>query len=258
MGGLLGLFALLGTGSFVVRLVDKARGGVRYTIVETRERERGLEVVLRPENSHGIAPHRPGQFVFLTATAGGAQEIHPFTLTSAGGAEQLSVLIRSSGDWTGRAQTSLAVADRVRVDGPFGAFTPSVGAGAPAHQVWVAGGAGITPFLSVLRTVSEPSHGKVDLVIAARDAIDAPCWDELSTLARRMPWLTLTPAFSALGGRLDSDAVDRLVTSKPEGTEWYLCGPAGLTAMVERRLDQVPGARVHRELYELRPQVRHR
>ncbi|WP_181193170.1 ferric reductase-like transmembrane domain-containing protein [Prauserella shujinwangii] len=248
MGGLLGGFALLGLGSFVVRLVDKARGGARYTVVETLKRERGLEVVLRPEEARGIAPHRAGQFVFLTAN----DETHPFTVTSAAGVEQLSVLIRSSGDWTDRAQTGLAVADRVRVDGPFGAFTPSVGVDAPPHQVWIAGGAGITPFLSVLRGSPEVSGGQVELVIAARHAGDVPCWDELSTLASTRSWLTLTPAFSARGGRLDDDAVDRLVAGKPEGTEWYLCGPVGLTAMVERRLQHVPDARVHRELYQWR------
>jgi predicted ferric reductase len=141
MGGLLGGFALLGLGSFVVRLVDKARGGARYAVAEILKRERGLEVVLRPDGPRGIAPHRAGQFVFLTAN----DETHPFTVTSAAGAEQLSVLIRSSGDWTDRAQSGLAVTDRVRVDGPFGAFTPSVGRDAPPHQVWVAGGAGNHP-----------------------------------------------------------------------------------------------------------------
>ncbi|WP_171075382.1 ferric reductase-like transmembrane domain-containing protein [Nonomuraea basaltis] len=260
LGGLLGCFALLGAGSLIVRVADKARGGVPYVVVETLRRERGVEVVMRPEGSRRIAPHRPGEFVFLTATADGARETHPFTLTSAGGEERVSVLIRSSGDWTGRAQAGLAVGDRVRVDGPFGSFTPPVGAGAPQHQVWVAGGAGITPFLSVLRTaerapdVAEPSRRRVELLIAARDADDVPCWEELSMFARNMSWLTLTPAFSAVSGRLDGDAVDRVIKSKPEGTAWYLCGPAGLTAMVQRRLGQQSGAQrqVYRELYEWR------
>ncbi|MFC3577479.1 ferric reductase-like transmembrane domain-containing protein [Streptomyces yaanensis] len=266
LGGVLGFFALLGIASLIVRVVDKARGGVRYAIVETVQRERGLEVVMQPEGARRIAPQRPGQFVFLTATAAGARETHPFTLTSAEGDGRISVLIRPSGNWTGAAQTGLSVTDQVRVEGPLGAFTPSAGADAPQHQVWIAGGAGITPFLSVLRTAQrasdadQPSHGKVELVVAARDACDVPCWEDLSKYARKLPWLTLTPAFSALGGRLDEGAVDRLAASRPEGTVWYLCGPAGLTSMIQHRLKQDSSAhrQVHRELYEWRAVARGR
>ena len=254
VGIFLVFFALLGIGSLGVRVAGKAREGVAYVIVETLQRARGLEVVMRPEGSNGIPLHRPGQFVFLTATVDGANETHPFTLTSPQGEERVSVLIRSSGDWTSRAQAGIKEGDRVRLDGPFGAFTPTVGVRAPEHQVWVAGGAGITPFLSVLRTAKAVAAGRhghaaekmaggtsprgsVELIIAARDASDIPCWEELSVLAQALPWLTLTPAFSELGGRLDSDAIDRLATRKPSGTAWYLCGPIGLAEMVEQTLN---------------------
>ncbi|MFD4602968.1 ferric reductase-like transmembrane domain-containing protein [Streptomyces sp. NPDC058464] len=263
LGGLLGFFALLGLTSLIVRVVGKARGGVRYTIVETLRRERGIEIVMQPEGARRIAQQRSGQFVFLTATAGGARETHPFTLTSAEGDGRISILIRPSGDWSSAAQTGLAVADQVRVEGPFGAFTPSPGPDAEQHQVWIAGGAGITPFLSVLRTAQQasdadtagdPAHGQVELVVAAHDADDMPCWEDLCMYAHKLPWLTVTPAFSARGARLDERAVDRLAAGKPEGTVWYLCGPADLTSMIQHRLQQGSGTRrqVHRELYEWR------
>lgn len=264
-GVLLGCFALLGIGSFIVRLVGKARGGVPYVVVESLPRERGIEIIMRPEGPQRIATHQPGQFVFLTATAGGARETHPFTLTSARGDERVSVLIRDSGDWTNRAQTGFEVGDRVRLDGPFGAFTPAVGRAAAPRQVWIAGGAGITPFLSVLRTArrelaadGRADHGssprQVELVVAAFDCADMPCWEELSGYARTMPWLTLTPAFSGDGGKLDGAAIERLAASGPGGTAWYLCGPASLLTMVERTLRSAscPPGQVHRERYEWR------
>ena len=270
VGAFLAFFGLLGIGSLGVRLAGKAREGVAYVVVETLQRARGLEVVMRPVGSHRIPPHRPGQFVFLTATANGASETHPFTLTSAQGEEQVSVLIRSSGDWTRGAQADIKEGDRVRLDGPFGAFTPTVGLRAPEHQVWVAGGAGITPFLSVLRTArtaaagghghaaqtvaeSPPPRGSVELIIAARNASDVPCWEELSALAQALPWLTLTPAFSELGGRLDRRPIDQLARRKAAGTEWYICGPIGLAEMVEETLNgRTPRGAIHRELYEWR------
>ncbi len=273
-GVILGGFALLGVGSFVLRIAARIRAGTPYTITETIPRERGLEIIMRPEGTRHLASHQPGQFIFLTATAGGASETHPFTLTSPAGDECLSVLIRPSGDWTAQVQATLAAGDRVLLEGPFGAFTPQAGPGAPQHQVWVAGGAGITPFLSVLRTAHRDrnSHDpgrvlgggmaapgtqpgeQVELVLAARDACDVPCWDELSALAGTMRGLTLTPAFSDQGGRLDSDAIDQLAARKPAGTAWYLCGPARLADMVQRTLQRRTPAssQVHRELYEWR------
>lgn len=273
-GVILGGFALLGVVSFVIRIAARIRAGAPYTITETILRERGLEIIMRPGGTRRLALHRPGQFIFLTATAGGVRETHPFTLTSPAGEECLSVLIRPSGDWTAQARTTLAVGDWVLLEGPFGAFTPQTGSGAPYHQVWVAGGAGITPFLSALRTAHrdrnshDPGHvlgadtatlgtqpgEQVELVLAARDACDVPCWDELSALARTLPGLTLTPAFSELGGRLDSDAIDQLAVRKPADTVWYLCGPSGLADMAERTLKRrTPASRqVHRELYEWR------
>jgi predicted ferric reductase len=273
-GVILGGFALLGVASFALRIAARIRAGTPYTITQTIPRERGLEIIMRPDGTRCLAPHRPGQFIFMTATAGGASETHPFTLTSPAGQEYLSVLIRPSGDWTAQAQTTFTAGDRVLLEGPFGEFTPQAGPGAPHHQVWVAGGAGITPFLSVLRTAHRnrnshdparvPDTGtatpgtqpgeQVELVLAASDARDVPCWDELSTLASTMPGLTLRPAFSHLGGRLDSDAIDQLAARKPADTAWYICGPTALADMVDRTLRRRTPAssQVHRELHEWR------
>ncbi len=276
MGAVLDAFALLGIASFGTRIAARVRAGIPYVVAQTIPRERGLEIVLQPAGPRRIATHRPGQFAFLTATAGGAAEAHPFTLTSPAGDGQISVLIRPSGDWTTKAQADLTAGDQVLLEGPFGGFTPRTGPAAPRSQVWIAGGAGITPFLSVLRTAGRdndhqsparelrgpgaagaapglPYGPDIELILAARDAKDVPCWDELTELARAIPGITITTAFSDHGGRIGSKDIEEMASSKPAGTHWYVCGPAGLADMVERTLKhQADGGTVHRELYEWR------
>lgn len=269
-GALLTVFAVLGIVSLVVRIVERLRGGVSYVVTQTQRRERGLEIFLTPRGAQSIAGRRPGQFVFVTAVAGGKRETHPFTLTSAAAHEPISVLIRPSGDWTMDAQSGIMVGDHIQVEGPFGAFTPSVDGEAQPHQVWVAAGAGITPFLSVLRTAARSSApdrpaAAVRLIVVARDAVDVPCWEELSSYAQQFGWLDLHPVFTARVGRLSDDDIDKLIADAPSGANWYLCGPAGLTNKIEAAFARRPEAYagVRTELYQWRgsasrPEVSHR
>ena len=73
--------------------------------------------------------------------------------------------------------------------------------------MWVAGGIGITPFLSVLRTM-EPGHGKViRLYYCVRTAAEALFFDELEGLASELGEVTVTRFDSDAGARIDAHAV---------------------------------------------------
>jgi|SRR5699024_1484881 len=212
---------------------------------------------MEPAGERSMAPHRPGQFVFLTACPAGQRESHPFSLTSRSGSATLSVLIRPSGDWTELAQDGLAVGYEVALDGPFGSFTPTVGAGAPASQVWVAAGAGITPFLSVLRTAPADMAEtdlptRAELVCIARSPEDMPCWQEITAIAQQLPWLTVRPWFTSTAGRPSPETVRQAVEELPAGSAWYLCGPDRLSAMFTAAVRTATRAPVYREAYRWR------
>jgi len=265
-----GAFALVGLVSVAVRLIDKARGGIDYDVVGTRRTAREVEITLAPAGRRSITPPDAGQFAFLTASAGGRRETHPFTLSSAGGSRELSFTIRALGDWTARAQEGIGVGDRVRLDGPFGAFAPGTDPHRTGSQVWLGAGVGVTPFVSALRTAaSDPAEepgvaraeadARVEVIVAARDADDVPCWGDIVDATRRLPWVTLTTTFRADGDRLDEPTIDAAIRRQPPGTEWFLCGPSGLTSLVMHRLRAagVPRDHVHRELFDWRsPRLR--
>lgn len=250
---ILALFAGLGLVSLTIRLIDKARGGIRYTVTDVTPRERSVEITLTPTGDKKLPAHKAGQFVFLTATVNGDTETHPFTLTAPEGAEHLSVLIRDAGDWTHAAQDGIRSGDTVRLEGPFGAFTPAhVRPDSP--QVWVAAGSGITPFLATLRTPRTNDAQNIHLIYIARNHHDAPAWQEISAAAATDPRLTLAPVFTEHGDKPDLAALTETALTTNRNTAWFICGPTSLKETTTQHLKNqgVSDNLVHVEEYAWR------
>lgn len=247
------LFAGLGLISLAIRLIDKARGGIRYTVTDVTARERSVEIALTPAASKKLRAHKAGQFVFLTATVNGQTETHPFTLTAPEGTDQLTILIRDAGDWTHAAQQGIRPGDTIGLEGPFGAFTPTqVRPGSP--QVWIAAGSGITPFLATLRTPRTNDAQNVHLIYIARNPLDAPAWQEISSAAEADPRLSLTPVFTGQGQMLDNEMLTEMTRSADPGSAWFVCGPGSLKETMVRHLksEGVSDDLVHLEEYSWR------
>lgn len=127
--------------------------------------------------------YKCGQYVFVQIPAVSAWQWHPFTISSAPEQPYVSVHIQDAGDWTHEISRylvpSLAVEDGtprpppmsgpshniVRIDGPYGAAAEHVFDSSVA--VLIGAGVGVTPFASVLRSVSFRAA-------AARDARYVP------------------------------------------------------------------------------------
>src|SRR5699024_5164745 len=66
-GALRALFMIMGLTSLGVRVLRRGRAGTAYRIAAITPRERGVEVAMEPVDRE-LAPHQPGQFVFMTAS----------------------------------------------------------------------------------------------------------------------------------------------------------------------------------------------
>jgi predicted ferric reductase len=91
--------------------------------------------------------HQAGQFAFVTFVK--QEGSHPFTIASASETSLSRVVfqIKALGDYTKALGTKLASGQSVMIEGPYGRFTLDH-ASSDSPQLWVAGGIGITPFLS--------------------------------------------------------------------------------------------------------------
>ncbi|GAB6090164.1 ferredoxin reductase family protein [Spirochaeta dissipatitropha] len=125
----------------------------------------------RPDNWAAEA----GQFVFAGFRARKISEpAHPFTVSSAPDAEYLELTIKAVGDFTSKVDL-LEPGDSITLDGPYGVFRP---AAVQRPAVWLAGGVGITPFLSAVRSLQEGDHPPVCLVWGNKSSRDICCEED--------------------------------------------------------------------------------
>jgi predicted ferric reductase len=239
-----GLLAWLGR--VVVR---DALSGERYTVVNVERSDSITSVDLRPLKGVGRRA-APGQFAFVRFNAPGLHEPHPFTIASSPHAEGLRFHIRDLGDWTNRLGRSVTPGMVARVEGPYGRLAPLAPPGRRA--LWVAGGVGVTPFLSALDQAD--SACPPVLLYTFRAADDAAGLDALEQ-ARTAGLIDLHLFETGLGDRLSAEYLDTVFPEGLSDAHVVMCGPTALMAEMRRGVRQ-RGQRVcHVEGFDIRTGV---
>ena len=220
-----------------------------FTLEAAHTVGRATELVLRPDES--MFRFTPGQFAFIEIDAPGFREAHPFSISSGAGDGHLRFTVRTRGDYTRRLRDHVRLLGAsVRVEGPYGRFDPL---GGRDRQVWIAGGIGITPFLSVIRSL-DPEHGKtIHLYYCVREGKEAVFWGEMTQRAI-LGGVSLHRIETETGARL---GIERLVADLGNDLtlwDYYLCGPQPLTSAISKglRRREVPARQIHDEAFELR------
>ena len=249
-GAFLALLLVAGLASYVYKqLIYPSRQKHPFAVAAVNRLERATEVVLQPKDR--MFPFEPGQFAFVTIDAAGFREAHPFTISSGAGEDVLRFTMKVLGDYTRRVRDDLAAGADAAIEGPYGRFNPLRDS---RKQVWIAGGIGITPFLSVLRTMA-PGHGKtIRLYYCVRQTGEALFLDELEARAAELSGITIKLFDSECGGRIDAAAIEKDLDGTPAEWSYYLCGPKPLAAAMSAGLAKhgVPTRRIHTEEFEFR------
>ena len=210
---------------------------VRARVVEVR-RETGdaSTVVLRPNGAW--AGFVPGQHVQFGVEVEGKRRVRVFSVSSSRAAKKgtfsVSVKAHPDGYVSQFLHKELEPGTIVYLSQAEGEFV--LPKQVPDSVLLVSGGSGITPVMSMLRTLRDTGHtGEVTFLHYARSRDDEMFTDELDDIAattdfRIVRIYTRQPAPDAeLAGRFHIDHLKHLGVD-PVTTLTFSCGPAGLIA----------------------------
>lgn len=125
-----------------------------YTVTAVKPERGGTYALALEPKGHAGMNFRPGQFAWLKLGKNAyTVEEHPFSFSSsATNPKRLEFGIKELGDFT-RQIKNVPVGTTAYLDGPHGAFSIDLDP-APGY-VFLAGGVGITPFMSILKTMAD-------------------------------------------------------------------------------------------------------
>jgi predicted ferric reductase len=230
-----------------------------YRVVAvSAERGDAWSVVVEPDGHEGMR-FEPGQFAWLSLRSTPfAMRDHPFSIASSSlEAPRLTFTIKELGDFT-RTIRRLEPGERAYVDGPYGAFSPD--RYDASELVLIAGGIGIAPLMSMLRSLAARGDRRaVTLVYAYRLWERMTFREEIEALATHMPLRVVYvldephPEWTGERGRVTRSLLDRVLPSQRRDAEYFVCGPLGMIHSVENALRSlgVPMRRCHSELFDL-------
>lgn len=223
--------------------------GQPFRIDAVNQLERATEIILSPIDK--TLHFKPGQFAFVEVQGKGWNEPHPFTISSAPGEGNLHFTMKVLGDWTRKIREELVTGGEVVVRGPYGRFDAASTGG---KQVWIAGGIGITPFLSKLRAMSPDDPRQIVLVYGVREAKEALFLDELKALAEALPNFRLVLLESNKQEFARVDVMKTKLDGPLAGFDFFLCGPKPMINGIMKDLKKEGVARdqLHSEAFEFR------
>ncbi|MFD0355354.1 2Fe-2S iron-sulfur cluster-binding protein [Streptomyces sp. NPDC127110] len=250
---------------------SRLRGPHALTVVEVRrETSDAVSVAFRVPDE--LAPEfrfRPGQHVTLHAVLDGTEVRRPYSICSGITDGELRVAVKAQPDGlvSGWVNTTLRAGDLVKVGVPSGRFAIDLNPLRGRHVLGIAAGSGITPILSIVKSVLavEP-RSRCTLVYANRDAASTIFRDELDGLERQHgERLGVVHVLSQARvpdplrqGRLTGSAFRELAKARglADGVESaFLCGPADLVTEIRCTLISLGLAaeRIHSERFAASP-----
>lgn len=173
----------------------------------------------------------PGQFGFFSFIQDNfSREFHPFSFASSPKEEKLKIIVKSAGDYTEKL-VDLKPGAKVKIEGPFGRF--SFTQSANSKQIWVAGGIGITPFLSMANSLVNLSYA-VDLYWCLHSPKEAVFLDQLKSFENLNHNLKIKPFYSINEGRIKAEIINQQ-SGGIEGKDIFLCGPVGMMKSLRKQ-----------------------
>lgn len=191
-----------------------------------------------PENLKDTFRFKAGQYITLKTTINGEAVRRDYSICASRNSGQLTVAIKAveSGIFSIYANEKLKVGDTLEVAEPNGRFIFEANAAKTRTIAAFAAGSGITPILSIAKTLLEDEpFSNFILVYGNKTLSDAMFVEDLTQLKTTYGnrfhvhfIFSQSQETDALFGRIDKSTVNLIVKNKYKGVtieNFYLCGP---------------------------------
>jgi predicted ferric reductase len=222
-----------------------------YRVAEVRpERGATWSLALEPVGHEGLR-FAPGQFAWIKlGSSPYTIEEHPFSFSSSAAEHgRVEFGIKELGDFTSRLG-DVPIDTKAFIDGPHGSFSIDVDP-APGY-VFLAGGIGISPFMSMLRTMADRGDKRPVLLFYGDKSWDVMAFrDEIEALRSRMD-LDVVYAleephegWEGESGFIDADMLRRHLPDEGIERLYFVCGPEPMLVAAEASLGEIGVALDH-------------
>jgi predicted ferric reductase len=164
---------------------------------------------------------QPGQFVFVSFDdKNTTRESHPFSIASSPNENNFKLVIKNFGDFTSKLSI-LSTNTDVLVEGPYGNF--SFNNIKNKNQVWIAGGIGITPFLSMSKSLDDSYD--VSLYYCVKEDNEAVLLDEFTKIQEINKNFKIKLWISSKNGFINANIISSEI-GELGGKDIFMCGPS--------------------------------
>lgn len=248
---------------------EKKSGSIKYLQLKVREviQETADAISIVFDDPEKEITYKPGQFFTLIPTIEGKKVRRAYSVCSSPYTDpypRVSVKRVEGGLVSNYLNSELKAGDTLEVMEPMGNFTVEPEEGKKRHLILFGGGSGITPLMSIAKSVLhvEP-ESQVSMIYANRNESSIIFRGELNELQKKFGQrfqlihvLDQKPLdWECPTGLLNPDLLKQLLKQLPEWpseqTEYFMCGPEGMMVNVEETLKelQIPKEQVHRESF---------
>jgi predicted ferric reductase len=246
---LVGVFGLLGIVAICYRILFK-----KYLVRKTPFTLERLEMLgtvakltLKPVKKS--MSFRAGQFAYLTIHDPSIVDEHPFSIVSKEGTgNELVFMAKMLGDDTSKFG-SLKNGTKIDVEGPFGNFSYAMGG---KRQLWIAGGIGVTPFLSLAASLA-PGY-TVDLYYSVKTVGEEVGHSLLQETMASYPGLKVHIWITAEKGYLTVDALKQAGLDLKNYDDVLICGPGLMMTALQNDFSKngIKPGHIHTERFATR------
>lgn len=223
----------------------------QYVISSVKNIGAGITEIYFSPKSKKLS-YEPGEFVFVSFKSNPRipSEHHPYTISSSPAKEDLRISFKVFGDYTEKL-VSAQIGDEVDLFGPYGEFTSNVFS-SYKKQIWIAGGIGITPFMSMMDYESTNEDSKDIIFYYSVNKIEEAVYD--LELERMMTGADDNIRYklhvASEKGYLSALDIQKRIGEK-DLSEWLIlmCGPLPMVKSLEKQFLEL-GVKKSRIVYE--------